>query len=440
MRRLFFALAICCLIQSFTFAQQATLAETNKQGDTFRLVIDLTIKGKLKTTGPDGKPEELELTASANHKYAELIQTVDDRGEISKVVRGYQMCESEAILPNARTRRILNASRRVVVMQKTAESSTLYSAGGPLTRDELDVVSGHFDSTAVPGLLPGKAVNVGDQWDIPVAVTQSICLFDAVGKNELKGKLIEVKDNIAKFTIEGEAEGTETGAIVKLKLSLTGEFDLTAKRITKITGQEVDSRQQSAVAPACDVVAQLDFRRSIATEPVEELTKTDLGTVPQGNTLPGNLTQLTHDDVNGNYQFMYGRDWHIVAATKDHIVLRLVDKGEFIAQATILNWQKAKPGEHDSISSIKDAIARQPGWKAERMTEDSEIPSGKGRWIYRLTALGKQDDTEVQQSFHILAGPNGNQVAVTVISRPDKAAKIGTRDVELVNSIEFTKK
>jgi hypothetical protein len=43
----------------------------------------------------------------------------------------------------------------------------------------------------------------------------------------------------------------------------------------------------------------------------------------------------------------------------------------------------------------------------------------------------------VVQSFYLLAGPEGEQIAVTVAAKPDKLKAIGSRDLDLVNSIEF---
>ena len=59
---------------------------------------------------------------------------------------------------------------------------------------------------------------------------------------------------------------------------------------------------------------------------------------------------------------------------------------------------------------------------------------------YRLVAQGKQDDVPVVQAFHLLAGPTGHQLVVTVVARQEKASRVGTRDVQLVNSIDLPKK
>jgi hypothetical protein len=421
-------------------AQPVTLAESAAVGDTFRVDIALRLSGTIKTTGSDGKPESMNLTATGTHTYAERVDAVDGRGDVARAVRGYTACESEATLPGTKTKRLLPASRRVVVVQKSSDGPTHFSPLGSLTRDELDVVAGHFDSTTVAPLLPGKAVNVGDTWPIPAAVVQAVCLFDGLTKHDWVGKLTDVKDGLATFTVTGPAEGYEVGAAVKLSMALTGTYDVAAKRVVKVVVEESDVREQGPVAPACEVKASLTMTRTpVAGEPAE-LTAADRAKVPADGSVPAGLLALRHEDPAGQYSFFYARDWYVVAATNEHLVMRLVDRGEFIAQATVLGWKKAAPGTHGTAAELKDAVARQPGWVAEKMTEDGEIPTDAGRWLYRLVAHGKQDDVPVVQAFHLLAGPTGRQLVITVVARQEKAARVGTRDVQLVNSIDLPKK
>lgn len=440
LRRYFASFFFITCSTSIISAQQVMLAEEAKVGDTDRIAIALSVSGKIKTTGPDGKPDSMSLSATATHRYAERIDSLDRNGVIARAVRGYTACESEATLPGAKTKRALPANRKLIVVQKSADGATVYSPLGSLSRDELDVTAGHFDTTTIPGLLPGKTVSVGDTWTIPPAVVQAVCLFDGLTKQDLVGKLLEVKDNQAKFSITGTAEGVEVGAAVKLTVQINGIFDTSAKRVTKLSGEETDIREQGPVAPACEVKASFEISRVKLAEEPAELTAADRSKVSTDGTISPGLLALRHEDPAGKYSFFYSRDWHIVASNAEHLVMRLVDRGEFVAQATVLGWKKVAAGQHATPAEVKDAISKQPGWVAERMTEDGEVPTDAGRWLYRLVASGKQDGVDVVQAFHLLAGASGEQIVLTVISRTEQTSKVGTRDVQLVNSIEISKK
>jgi hypothetical protein len=149
------------------------------------------------------------------------------------------------------------------------------------------------------------------------------------------------------------------------------------------------------------------------------------------------MTALRYADPKGRYQFVYPRDWHITGQADPHLVLRLIDKGEFITQATVSVWKKAEPGKHATADEFKKLVAELPGWTVEQVIEDAELPTDAGRWLYRVTAVGKMQDLPVVQSFHLLAGPQGDQIVVTFAMKPEKVKAVGTRDAGLVNAIEF---
>ena len=134
----------------------------------------------------------------------------------------------------------------------------------------------------------------------------------------------------------------------------------------------------------------------------------------------GLMAAVRYADGKGRYAFVTGRDWAVVTGRTDqHLVLRLLAAGEFVAQATVTAWKPAAAGGHQSAAEFKAAVGKLPGWEPGRVLAAGEIPTDPGRWLYRLTAAGRQDGAAVVQSFYALAGPGGDQVTVTVVCRPD---------------------
>src|SRR5439155_13931544 len=127
-------------------------------------------------------------------------------------------------------------------------------------------------------------------------------------------------------------------------------------------------------------------RETLPQEP-KELSAAALGGIPMGEP-PANLTRLRFNDSKGRYQFDYPREWHLTGQTDDHLVLRLLDRGEFIAQATLTAWKRADPGKHATVEEFKKAVGGSPGWMPTRILEDGEVPLDGGRWLYRLLAEG----------------------------------------------------
>src|SRR2546430_8926460 len=48
-------------------------------------------------------------------------------------------------------------------------------------------------------------------------------------------------------------------------------------------------------------------------------------------------------------------------------------------------------------------------WEPERELQGGEVPAEKGRWVYRLSTLGKMDGLDVLQNFYLIAAPGGDR-------------------------------
>jgi hypothetical protein len=412
---------------------QVTLAEAPASGECARYSVELDLVGKMFITQENAK-ETVKLEAKARHVFSERTLTVAD-GLPARSARHYEDAVASAVVDVERVNRALPDDRRLVVAIRSSEGPFCFSPAGPLTRDELDLVTEHFNPQCLAGLLPGKAVNVNDTW----AIAQAACQFDGLIKHALTGKLTAAADGKATFTIEGTAEGIEHGAAVKLTITATGVFDITAKRIVGLSWKQKDDREQGPVAPASQVDATVTLKRVALAEAPKELTDAALATVPKAEVPPA-MALLRHTDPKSNYSLTYPRDWHITGQTEQHLILRLLDKGEFVAQATVALWKKAEAGKHTSADEFKKAVNSTPGWTATRVLEDAETTAPDGKWLYRIAAEGKMEELPVVQSFHLLAGPHGDQVAVTFAMKPEKVKAVGSRDKELVSAIAFPKK
>lgn len=427
-----FRLAIAsALLTSPAFAQPVNLAETPKAGDVSRVTLELNVSGHL-LVQQDGKKQEIKLDAKAKHAFTEKTLAIEDRMPL-RSVRHYAEAAASAVVGSDKDDHKLAADRRIIVAARTADGAFCHSPAGPLSREELDLVAEHFNSQCLAGLLPGKAVNVGDTWAITNEATHAACLFDSLTKNALNGKLASTAEGVAVFHITGEAEGIENGAKVSLKIDATGKFHLASSRVVELVWRQTDEREQGPANPASRLEAVVLLKREMLTEEPKELSISIAGE------LPAHARLLRFEDHKGRYRFDYPREWHITGQTDDHLILRLLDHGELIAQGTVTAWKKAEAGKHVTVEEFKKAVGDSPGWVPTRILEEGELAVDGGRWLYRLAADGKIEDQSAVQSFHMLAGPQGDQVAVTFAMRPEKVKALAGRDAALVKAIGFGK-
>jgi hypothetical protein len=439
-RQVLGTLAVVLLIAQVAAAQTYDLSEKSKVGDCRRIHLAMTLAGEMRVT-KDNKPIALKLTANAAQDYPERVLAVDPQGVIQKTARMYESTKAAISVENDKSERTLRDERRLVVAQRYKGQSLVYCSGGPMTREEQELASEQFDTLSLPGLLPGKAVAIGESWKVPNDVAQALCLFDGLTTQDLTCKLDEVKNKQARVSVIGAATGIDLGALVKLTIQATYSFDLSSHSIVSVNWKQRDERGQGPANPATTVESSTTVTRTMIDAPTT-LSDVALVAVPDGFEPPASMTQLWHhNQLKTPFDLWYSREWQMVGQTGDHIIMRLMDRGDFVAQVTITPWESAKPGEHLSADLFREAMAKTPGWQPDEVVQEGEVATERAHyWIYRISAPGHMDGMKVVQTCYIIAGPGGEQVVLAFTMTPAQAEKLGARDLTLISGLEFPAK
>lgn len=429
--------AMGCLLATWApgWAQTWELAEPVQPGDCLQIEIKMDLHGEMRLD-QNGTTIPMSLKAEAVHAFPERIMVAGKDNQIDKTVRLYDRAQAKITVGQDVSQRKLRPERKLMVVQRTKEKHLVYSPSGPLYREELDLTSEQFDTLSVIGLLPGKAVKINETWKLPNPVVQALCSFEGLTEHKLEGKLLSVKDNVASIAISGTANGIDLGAQVKLTVDAVARYDVQAKHLTELEWKQKDDRDQGPVNPKTVVETTTVLKRQVIEQPTT-LTDAALVSVPSGDTPPATMTQIDYGDGKGRFDLLHSRDWQMVSQTPEHLVLRLMDQGDFVAQATITPWTAAAEGQHLTATEFKGIMNATFGWEVEKELQAGEVPQPEGtkRWVYRFSAMGKLDGLPVLQNFYLIASPKGEQVVVVFTLNPKQADKLGARDLSLVGSL-----
>ncbi len=258
------AVALAVAAAPAGWAQTCNLAEPVQAGDCFRIQLDMKLTGEMRIQKGSGFTP-LKLEATANHAFPERILHVGTGNTVQKTARVYETARAVITVADDRSERTLRPERRLIVAQRQQDQALTYAPTGALTRSELELVGYHFDTLAVPQLLPGKEVSVGDTWKLPSTVAQAVCNFDGLTEHSLTGKLESVQDGVAVFTLSGSATGIDTGALVTTKIEATGRYDQKTKRVVALEWKQKDERGQGPASPAMTT----DMTIAVARQAVE---------------------------------------------------------------------------------------------------------------------------------------------------------------------------
>jgi hypothetical protein len=415
------------------WGQAYDLKEVSAAGKYFHVQITMTLNGEIRVD-QGGKKVPLKQEASASHDFLERILEVGPNGLPSKCAQVFKSAKAAIKVAGVPSDRVLRPEHSLLVVQRLKDQVLTYSPASALTREEVDLTE-HFDTLWLAGLLPGKEVAVGTTWKVPNAVAQSLCSFDGLTSQDLDCKLEQVKDQVAHVAVTGKCAGIDRGALVKLTIQAKYDFDLKTKQISGVAWKQKDERDQGPVSPASTAEVVIIATRS-AIEPASALSDLALVSLPDKEpAVP--LTQISFTDKKKRFDLLHGRDWQTVSLTENHLILRLMDQGDFVAQVTISPWTREAPGKHMTPEAFKEVVSGTPGWEAEQVLQADAVPTEAGRWVYRISALGTLDGLKVMQNFYIVASPKGEQVVLVFTMTPSQAKKIGSRDLELVGSLDF---
>jgi hypothetical protein len=432
-------MSICIVINLVAAgALQAQAVNLTEARDTcVRNEMTMALEGKI-TVNENGKQVVYPHKARATHVYLERF--IDINGAVSdKAARVYTTAESSITFNNdAPQKRTLRPDRAsLMVAQRHKDHVVSYSIHGMLTREEMELTE-HFDTQSIPGLLPGKQIAVGQTWPIAPNVVAALCDFDGLVLNKLEGQLKAVKGNIAHISIVGNAEGINLGAQVKVLVNAQLQFDINAQRIVALEWEETDARQQGPIGPAMSADVVVKLKRTPIAVP-EALSNNALVKVPNGPP-PSDLTALHHK--HPRYTLNYGREWYVTSPDDSpQLVLRYLERGQFVAQATVSTpWKKTPLDKVMPIGAFAAEMRAIPGWSETRQLEENDmLPKGpkSQHTVYRVGAEGDLNGVKTTQFFYLIVGANGEQVVVTFSVGPSQVQQLGQRDLDMIRAIEF---
>lgn len=419
-------------------AQSVFLHETNLRDACFSNELVMDLKGDV-TVQQNGQPTKLPRSAKATHKYFERYIDLKD-GAVERSARFYNSAEATITDGQDTFRLVLKANHAFLVAHRLKDQLVVYHLKDALSREEAEVTS-HFDSLAVPGLLPAREVRVGDEWKVSRDVLQAITDLDAVEKAEVTGRLEKIEGDFAYLSYSGLVHGVDMAAPVKMMIKdTTAAYNTKLKRLTQVDWKVIDQRDQGPVSPALTAGVHFQLRRVPIDQPAP-LNDIALVKIPNGPP-PAALVNLVHRNMQSGYEFQFSRDWYVVTQAPDgKMVLRLVDaRGEFIAQCAVTPWQKVDPKNAMKIDDFVKLMRDSKGWTQKDgppLDASDKINSPNGYAIFRVTAEGKLSGVDAVRSFYLVATPAGEQVLVDFTMLPPQAAKLSARDADLVQSFQF---
>jgi hypothetical protein len=367
----------------------------------------LQVGGQL-TVLQDSKPHNLPLSVAGQFQYDERLLADSPR----RFVRRFREAQATINIDGAPVTPSLPDDRRLLVVEQSGAELLRFSPAGPLSREQLDLVSLPGDSLLLDQFLPAEPKRKGDTWTAE-GPWAALLGLDAVATAEVEMSL-------------SDARPGEIGVV-----EFSGRVD---QRVAAYGLAVKEKRPMGHTGPGLDVMAKLELSLEPADN-ADDLAENALAGMPL-SAADADL-RLEFEQADGQYRLLLDRRWNVVGEEPELAVLRLVERGELVAQGNVAPMPGGQPGQVTTLPKFQAEVQKALGRHFGQFTSASERTHPAGYVHYRLVAVGQVGELPIEWRYHLLADTTGRQFVLACTLEPDLAELFADADETLVAGFEF---
>ncbi|TWT36850.1 hypothetical protein KOR34_17950 [Posidoniimonas corsicana] len=397
----------------------------------FQVEVQLKVGGDITIRDPDAKPADKppkdgepaqeavkKLPMSVEGKLAYEEAPLADK----QSARHYSVAMATIKVGQGGKSPSLPDGRRLLVANHTEQGVKLASPGGPLTREQLDLVDVVGGTPFLDGLLPGETVAEGKAWNVGAEVMGPLLGLDSVSVCEVSNVVDEGAASYVKFQVAGVVHGEVEGAPTEFDIRGLGLFDRRINRVTRLNLAVKEKRSLGPATPGFIGVAKVNIKREPITKP-EFLTAQAMQQA-RGNSL--DLLVLPSKDLG--FEFHHDRGWYLASTQGPRVSLRRVHEGNLVAQAT-LTRMPAKAGVKPSLAQFEQDVRANIGAAMTEMVSSGEWVNQAGCGCLGVIARTKVEDIELEHRHYLVRSPeDGKTVSLVVTLAAGDMAAVADAD------------
>ncbi|MGL6194765.1 MAG: hypothetical protein ACRC2T_08090 [Thermoguttaceae bacterium] len=427
--------------------EQYDLSSKRAVGSTDLVEILLEVAGEIQqaSVGSDKQlSDKMSVTAGFRYEEQLLASKADAEKPSLKSVRNYSLACARMSIGDVQRTPNLDKQHNLVVCEIANNATRLFSAQGTLKSEQLLLIEGLPGNTlSIDMLLPNKKVKVGDTWKIPESALLSYLNVDAITQQTLEATLTSVADDLAMVEIVGDVQGVYLGAQTEMTLIQAGyQFDIRSGRINWIGMIIGEKRSIGDVGPGLDVKAKLQVKIS-PLEKAETLTPEYLADFDL-SAKDTNL-RLRYENGKAPWKFTHPRSWYIILDELDKTFLRLLDKGELVAQCTMQYFGKLSSlSNAPTLDKFAEDLKNEFGTSFGKMVSKDEALNAAGYTEYRVIIDGNvasEDKTQnipLRWVYYLITDKEGNQVVIVFTIHADMLERFGDNEEVILDSFRIS--
>jgi len=436
------AVAVVTLVVTFTWALHLQAAGDTvdfkpaaRAGSFRQAKIVIEAEGKLKINSDGKDVKHLPIKVNGELHYVERVLSQKKDWSDVRLLRSYDTAQAKLRLNQSDVATELRPERRLLAVSSNSEQATNFSPNGPLTREELDLLELPGSGLALEALLPATPIKTGGQWTLADATVARLLALEAVSQQDISCTLDSVKDNIAIVSLEGKVAGAVGGVSTDIELRGKLNFDLSQKAVTWLTLGFRESRAIGHAQPGFEVATKLRML-TVPTKPIDALSDKALADLSLEPSAAQTLIEL-NSELAG-FQVLHDRRWSVMLERVDLCVLRLVDRGDLIAQCNITPLPPLAKDQQLSMEGFQEDVKRVLGKNFEEMVEATEEQGESGLRALRVVVAGTVGELPIQWTYYHLSDDSGRRASLVFTIESKLLDRFTHIDRELIGNFRFT--
>lgn len=434
--RLRWFLLLASLSPCVARAEAELLKEDRAPNSPDRVEVLLEVGGEV-TDMEDSKPRNLKMSVVGSLRYDEKLVA---GASVRQVLRDYERAEATIKIEDGGLKPTLREERRMIQASLENDRLVLFSPKGSLTREELDLLDTPADTLLISSLLPDRAVDVGDQWPVPETILPAFLSIDVSNSSDVICELMAIDAKVAKIEFKGTVAGGVGGIATDLDVKGRYKFDRALRRITWLAMVVKEKRAAGHVTAGLNVAArvQMTIAPGVKDSRLDPISVRDQETSPSPEAL-----DLAYQSRYGKWRFHHGRDWHVMHEATDGAALRLVGRGELIAQCNVSSLADAARGQSPTLEQFQNDIKTALGepfqqFKRATTSKRESASSTDVLTIHHVAAFGVASEVPVQWDYYLICDEaSGRQAVLAFTCEQDLVERLAEADRKIVNSFEF---
>jgi hypothetical protein len=246
--------------------------------------------------------------------------------------------------------------------------------------------------------------------------------------------LTALSSDVGEISIEGAVDGVVGGQATEIELKGKLHYDIQHQQAFALAILIKEKRSAGPVAPGLDVVAKLELEITPVAN-VPELSDKALAGVELATS--GGEAPLAYYADRGRFSFLYDARWRITREQTESVIMRLVDKGDMVAQCNVSVLPKLNPQQAFTLETFQKEVRQSLGKSFRQFERAAEQKSPTGLRMLHAVALGAVAEVPITWHYYLLIDEAGQRAAISFTMEDALADRFGEADRLVLDEFRF---